>query len=140
MLSKILVNCKDIYLTDLDGSLTMMPRLLSALEAVLPSQLLDEQLRSAAIHILATMLPFPARYGDLDIKDILPITDNSPKLKFSDLQKRISDLLFKAIEVREQWVNEAVSLLVVRTTQVLLIFFVCRWKILPKTFITYSEG
>ena len=101
VMSKVLVNCKDIYLTDLDGSLTLMPRLLSALESVLPTSVLDEQLRSAAIHILATMLPFPARYGDLDIKEILPNTDNAttPKLKFSDLQKRISDLLFKAIEV-----------------------------------------
>ena len=112
-----------------------MPRILSALEAVLPTAT-ESQLRGAAIHILATMLPFPARYGDAEIKDILPTPLDSPpqvrsstvhplkrsfdetiqnlqtsinllidcslfqgKLKFSDLQKRISDLLFKAIEV-----------------------------------------
>jgi len=101
VMAKVLINCKDIYLTDLDGSLTLMPRILSALEAVLPTAT-ESQLRGAAIHILATMLPFPARYGDAEIKDILPTPLDSPpqgKLKFSDLQKRISDLLFKAIEV-----------------------------------------
>ena len=68
---------KSAFLADLDGSLTLMPRILSALETVLPTAT-ESQLRGAAIHILATMLPFPARYGDAEIKDILPTPLDSP--------------------------------------------------------------
>ena len=111
-MAKVLINCKDIYLTgiyfnavyssyshcnfkghfksaflaDLDGSLTLMPRILSALEAVLPTAT-ESQLRGAAIHILATMLPFPARYGDAEIKDILPTPlDSPPQVRSSRVQ------------------------------------------------------
>ena len=81
VMAKILINCKDLMLMDLDGSLTLMPRILSALEVVLPQESRNFELRNSGIHLLASMLPFPAHFGDLTIKDLVP-TPDPKQLKF----------------------------------------------------------
>ena len=123
VVAQIIVNSKNLLLVDLDGVNTILPQLLNALESVLPNQdvtamrqdstassksnagsVANNDLRTAAISILGSILPFPSHFQHLPIKEIVPKKkDNevstTTEITFADLQLRVLDLLFNAIRV-----------------------------------------
>ena len=140
VIAKILLNSKNLLFVDLDGVNTILPQLLGALETVLPNQdvtmmrqdstmsnksssslsgsigganvptVSGVELRSAAIHMLGSILPFPSHFENLPIKEIIPRKkelDNTTNgdITFADLQIRVLDLLFNAIRVESESKN-----------------------------------
>ena len=134
VVAKVLLNSKELLVIDLDGVNTILPQLLTALETVLPNQdiavvgrdpssakstnivggsntgtISSSELRTAAISMLGSMLPFPAHFQTLPIKELLPRKKDSnatiQDITFGDLQLRLLDLLFNAIRVESDSKN-----------------------------------
>lgn len=63
MLGAIVSNCPNLFRVDLDGVNILMPSIISALEAVLPSKdALRNDLRRPAIQLLLSILPLPLHF------------------------------------------------------------------------------
>ena len=140
VIAKILLNSKNLLVVDLDGVNTILPQLLVALETVLPNHditvmrqdstvsnkstsslggsyggasvgnVSNNELRTAAISMLGSILPFPSHFQHLPIKEIIPRKKEndglqSTEITFADLQLRVLDLLFNAIRVESDYKN-----------------------------------
>ena len=137
VVAQIILNSKNLLLVDLDGVNTILPQLIHALESVLPTPDItvmrqdstvsnkssssigivttgfnvgNNELRTAAISMLGSILPFPSHFQHLPIKEIVPRKkenegSSNAELTFAELQLRVLDLLFNAIRVESNSKN-----------------------------------
>eukprot|EP00058_Branchiostoma_floridae_P005409 XP_002590897.1 hypothetical protein BRAFLDRAFT_116449 [Branchiostoma floridae] len=112
VMAKIVVNCTDLLRSDLKGVDVLLPRIVDALEIILPDRELIKfrpyvnqiELRRSAIQLLLSILCLPLHFRDLQIQDILRTheTDEQPEHNtFLSLKLRMVNLLIGSLQCEQ---------------------------------------
>ncbi|CAL8111145.1 unnamed protein product [Orchesella dallaii] len=104
VLISILSNSSNLLRVDLDGVTVLVPVIVTALEAVLPTKdALRSELRRSAIQLLLSLLALPLHFLNVPIRDIHDKAGHATT--FIQLKPRLANVLISALQVETDSLN-----------------------------------